>query len=312
MTSRFCGDCGRSLVPLTTPHVERPCGQCGKSTFIADPGPDGVGIRVEKGDKFTIPAGWLKISLDPAKASGQLTRPGVTWFAGQLLVGGVPTQDEQVEEYLERLRTEADKALEASPLLSHLDPDDAASADAAIEILKDKQETVEWWLLLMGSAAAWLLDELHSGADPAVIRTSARMQATHSMVGFSQSLEPHVWAGYQHTSLIYGIASAASRDPADAEKIKALRPVFERQSEEVLHAWVASGVDIAPRLGVRDLEEPLLKALAQFHLSAFERQRTEKRLDQEHRARAWSNRIAGAVAGAAVAGTLVTIITALF
>jgi hypothetical protein len=72
--ARFCGQCGRSLVPLDVPHVERPCGECGRSVYLVERSEEG-GIQVRERDKFTIPGDWLTMSLDPAKQGASSSGP---------------------------------------------------------------------------------------------------------------------------------------------------------------------------------------------------------------------------------------------
>jgi hypothetical protein len=55
-------------------------------------------------------------------------------------------------------------------------------------------------------------------------------------------------------------------------------------------------------------EESLLKALAKYHLSLFERQRAEQELARQHQSRIWTNRIAAAMAGAAATGAIVGVL----
>ncbi|MDP9419441.1 MAG: hypothetical protein M3P53_04730 [Actinomycetota bacterium] len=309
---RFCGQCGRSVVPLAVPHVERPCDECGKPVFLVEPGEGGKGIRVREGDKFTIPAGWLTMSLDPAKTTGRFFRPGVTWFVTQLMAGELPSQPHDVAAYLDKLKSNADAVLGASERLSHLDLESEADAEKAIKLLEQDRDTIEWWAFMVGTFAAVLLDEVQSGAPPGPILQAVRMQAAHSMLVFKQSLEEHVWTGYKHTRLIYDIASASARTPEDAEKIQALRPLFSQLDEDVLHAWVEGDVDIGPRLGVTGVDEPLLKGLAKYHLSVFDRRRRESELEREHSSRVWSNRIAAAGVGAALASAVIAAATAIF
>lgn len=309
---KFCDQCGHSLLPLAVPHVERPCADCGKSVFLVARGEGGKGIQVREGDKFTIPAGWLTMSLDPAKATGMFYRFGVTWFVTQLLAGELPSQPDDVEGYLERLKTNADSILEGSQRLSHLGLEDEKDAEKVIEILKAESDTAEWWAFLMGTFASTLLDELHGGASPTVILHTVRMQAAHSMLVFKQNLEEHVWTGYKHTKLIYNIASASARTPEDAEKIQALRPLFSRLEEDVLHAWVEGDVEIGPRISVSDVDEVLLKGLAKYHLSVFERRRQESALERENSSLVWSNRIAAAGVGAALASVVIGALTGIF
>ncbi len=308
---KFCDHCAASLVPLAVPHVERSCTDCGKSTFIVEPGDGGRGIKIREGDNFTIPAGWLKMSLDPSKATARLFKPGVAWFVTQLLAGELPSEPNDVGAYLQKLKEKADLVLEASPRLSHLDLENEEDADKAIELLESDRNSAEWWALLIGSLASSLLDDLHAGAAPSVVVHSVRMQAAHSMLVFKQNLEEHVWTGYRHTGLIYDIASASARTPNDAEKIQALRPLFSRLEEDVLHAWVEGDVELGTRIGVSDVDEALLKGLAKYHLSVFERRRQESTLAREHASRVWTNRIAAASVGAVLASPVVAALTAI-
>ena len=309
---KFCDQCGLSLSPLKVPHVERPCADCGKSVFVIEPGEGGKGIKIREGDKFTIPAGWLTMSLDPARTTGRFFRPGVTWFVTQLLTGELPSRPEDVDDYLERIKATADATLDASERLAGLDLENESDAEKAVELLEEDRDTVEWWAFLMGTFASALLDDLRQGPSPALILHTVRMQAAHSMLVFKQSLEEHVWTGYKHTRLIYDIASASARTPEDAEKIQTLRPLFSRLEEDVLHAWVEGDVDIAPRIGVSGVDEALLKGLAKYHLSVFERRRQESQLQREHSSKVWSNRIAAAGVGAAVASAIIAVLTAIF
>jgi hypothetical protein len=107
--------------------------------------------------------------------------------------------------------------------------------------------------------------------------------------------------------VIYGIASAGARTSAEAEKIKALQPVFETLGEDVLHAWVESGEDIGPKIGVAGISENILRGLSRYHLNLFERRRQTLQMSEERKTKVWANRIAGAGAGAAIA-TLVILL----
>ena len=46
---RFCQQCGKSLVPLAGPHVQRPCADCGKTVHVAEPGEGGQGSVSKRG-----------------------------------------------------------------------------------------------------------------------------------------------------------------------------------------------------------------------------------------------------------------------
>jgi hypothetical protein len=162
----------------------------------------------------------------------------------------------------------------------------------------------------MGMMVADTRNRLDTGETPAAMLSACRMQAARSMLVFKQQLEEYVWTGYRHTQLIYDIAAAGAKTPQEAELIQALRPTFSQLPEDVLHAWVEANVDIAPRLGVSQVDESLLKALAKYHLSLFERGRQENQLATENRSRTWANRIAGAAVGATIVGIVVAIFAA--
>lgn len=309
---KFCDQCGLSLLPLPVPHVARPCADCGKSVFVAEPGEGGKGIKIRKGDKFTIPAGWLTMSLDPAKSTGRFFRRGLNWVVAHFIAGELPTSSEDVEAYLERLKANGDAILEGSQRLAHLDLEDESDSEKAIDLLQGDKDTVEWWALVMGTLASGLLDDLRQGASPALVPHTVRMQAAHSMLVFKQSLEEHVWTGYKHTRLIYDIASASAHTPEEAEKIQALRPLFSKLEEDALHAWVEGDVDIAARIGVFGVDQAVLKGLAKYHLSVFERRRQEAQLEREHSSRVWGNRIAAAGVGAGLATGIIAAVTGIF
>src|SRR5438874_510270 len=97
---RFCDQCGRSLLPLDIPHVARACAECGKKVYLVEPGEEG-GIQIRPGDEFTIPAGWLTMSLDPAKARGRFFRHGVTWYVTQQLTGALPAAPADLDRFLD-------------------------------------------------------------------------------------------------------------------------------------------------------------------------------------------------------------------
>jgi hypothetical protein len=301
---RFCDQCGRSLIPLDVPHVKRPCGECPNAVYVVERGEDGQGIRIREGDQFSIPAGWLTISLDPSKSRGRLTRHGIGWLASTLLVGDLPSEPKELGALLDRYAEEAEGLLRASDKLAHLDLDTEDGWRETIELLKDDREAAEWWALLMLHSASGVREELPTGEPDAAALSAVRMQAARSMAMFKQQLESYVWTGYRHTRLIYDVAAAGASTPQEAEKIQALRPLFSKLDEDVLHAWVESNADIGPKIGVSQVDEELLKALARFHLDAFERRRRDEQLEIENKARSRDLTIKGFSLGVTAASTV--------
>ena len=296
-------------MPLAIPHVSRPCQACGKTIHLAEPGEGGVGIKVEKGDTFTIPQAWLKLSLDPANSRGSFTRDGVNWFVRHLIFSPLPAAPEKVAEYLKYLDGEADQALLASPRMKDLDINSRDDMNAAFERFKDQEDSIERTAILLAAAAHQALDLLSSDdsreklAQWMIVAVSA-----HTMLIYKQALENHVWAGYEQTRLVYGIAVAGASTPTEAKAIEALRPVFAKLSEEVLAAWVGANVSVKERLGIQGVDEAVVNALARFHLGQFEQRRQKDALAEESRSRKWGTLIAAAAVGATLAGVLVTVL----
>ena len=81
-----CNNCKHliDIDDLSSPYVVRTCQTCKRKINLREPGEKGHGIKVEKGDEFKIPKGWLQISANPLKGKGTLTRLGIEWF-GKLI-----------------------------------------------------------------------------------------------------------------------------------------------------------------------------------------------------------------------------------
>jgi hypothetical protein len=203
---------------------------------MANPGPDGTGIQVEKGDTFTIPAGWLTISLDPSKSRGMFTRSGVNWFVEFLFSSCLPNEPTSVEGFLRGLEEEADRAIVESSQMPGIDPYSEADMKRFFEAFKDQRDTIEWRALFLDAlskrARIVLTDDNCSKEELAVV--IAQAVAAHVMLVYKQALESHIWTGYEQTRLVYDVARAGASTPTEVKAIDALRPAFENLSEAVL------------------------------------------------------------------------------
>lgn len=196
-SSPTCADCGKSLVPLPTMHVERTCTTCNRQTFLAEPGEDGEGIRVEKGDRFHIPAGALRISLDPRQGSGSFTRDGISWFVQHLYMSGLPNDPGTIGEFFSQLTIQTDEVLKKSELLADLDLEDDAQAALAAERIKQRQETVEFWAMMVGAFVSVVQDDLSAGRINEAVQNSLRLASARAMLIYKQGLEEVVWHGHR-------------------------------------------------------------------------------------------------------------------
>lgn len=242
---RFCDQCAASLVPLSVPHVARTCNTCQRTIHLVEPGDDGKGLKIRKGDTFTIPAGSITMSLDPTKSTGRFFRPGLTWFVRRILTGDLPTTAEGLDALTTTWEQVADEILVNSEKLTGYDLDDKQDAEKAIELIKQDQRSIEFWALTVGSLCHDLRDRLASEEERAAALSALRLATFWAMLVFVRDLEDHVWTGYNQNQLIYGIAKAGAQTPAEAAAIAALEPAFKRLGEAVLTAWVEAGVDMS-------------------------------------------------------------------
>ncbi len=250
---RYCSRCGRSLLPLDVPHLSTECADCGKTIHFVRTAPDG--------ERFTIPAGFIQISLDPA-SRGKLFRPGLAFLLKQLFLGNHPKEPTEFSAFVGQLRNDADSLLKGSERRKGLDLDKESDAKVAIEKLKDNQESREWHAMSMG-ALSQVVDEAIATGDSTRAAWSGYMLGT--VRGLTIVAEPlfeqTLWRGYLANQVVYEAAVAASQTRGEAEAIKKLEPLFRKLDESTLHTWIESKLPIGPRIGVKGLPEEIVSAL---------------------------------------------------
>lgn len=299
-TQKFCDQCGRSLIPLNVPHVQRRCQDCGKTVHIAGEG--GQGPRIEKGEAFVIPANFFRLSLDPAKSTCEFSRHGIQWFMKQVYAQGRANTPDDVVAMLEYYTKEADDILEKSDLLKHLNLNNFDDCGKAYELVKEKEELAEWWAMMEHVASGIAREALTENDTPRAVWAMTTLHFFRNMHIFKTFLEETVWRGYLANQVVYNVASAAAHTPVEVEAIKKLEPLFTTLDEKMIHAWVNDGQPIGPRIGVTALPEATLKALAEWHLSLFGRKREEDRWNREHEVKLRQTRYQGIGIGVAIAG----------
>jgi len=277
---KFCSSCGVSLQPLPYIHVERACKDCGKSIFVSEPGEDGKGIKINKGDKLTFPAGSINLSLKP-KAGSHLFKPGVNWLVKRFILDGAPNSYAELGKLFDRYDEIAEQKLAKSEKLSGLSLNSESDSETIYEILKKDQSTWEWWAYLTGVYSSIGREAVQNKELEKAAYACFMAGKSHSMFVFVEELEELVWKGYLAEKVVYNAASAAMGSPAEVEAIEKLHPIFEKLSDAVLYAWVNSEEAIGPKIGFNELSESVIKALAQFHMASRERKREEERSNRE-------------------------------
>lgn len=301
---RYCAQCGRSLIPLDVPHLSAECADCGKTVHFVRTVPDGTGIQVEKGERFTIPAGFIQLSLDPA-SRGKLFRPGLSFLLKQFFIGNYPKEPKDIVPFAKNLDDEADAILKSSERLKGLDLDKEVDAKAAIEKLKEDQESRDWHAMTMGAFSQSVTEAIEKKDALSAAWSGYMLGIVRGLTIVTEPLfEQTLWRGYLANQVVYEAAAAASQTPGEAEAIKKLEPLFRKLDEATLHTWVESKLPIGPRIGVKGLPEEILSALAKWHLASFQREREQAIRNASERRANWELRLKWMTFGLAVAGAI--------
>ena len=301
----YCPHSGRSLVPLDVPHLSEECPDCGKMVYFVRPGPDGAGIQAKDGERLTIPAGFLKLSLDPSSGS-KLTRAGIPFLVKHFFLGNHPSQPDDMPSAVKMLEEEADAILMGSEKLKGINFEDEKGQELLLDRLKKDQNSKEWHAMTMGALSKSLNDAIEKGE---VLDAAWSGYMLGTVRGLTIVTEPQfeqtLWRGYLANQVVYEAAAASLHTPGEAEAIKKLEPLFRKLDEATLNAWVESKLPIGPRIGVNGLPEEILVSLAKWHLASAQREREQESRNTAERRAAWELRLKWLSFGLTLAGAIV-------
>jgi len=270
--------------------------------------PDGTGIQVQKGERFTIPAGFIQISLDPA-SRGKLFRPGLSFLLKQFFVGNRPKEPSDFIAFTKVLNDDADIILKGSERLKGFDLENEDDAKAAIEKLKEDQESRDWHAMTMGALSQAVTEGIAKNDSLSAAWSGYMLGTVRGLTIVTEPLfEQTLWRGYLANQVVYEAAAAASQTPGEAEAIKRLEPLFRKLDEATLHTWVESKLPIGPRIGVKGLPEEILAALAKWHLASFQREREQGIRNASERRANWELRLKWLTFGLALAGAIFSVL----
>lgn len=190
-----CARCENIIERSNIPHVVRTCESCGRVLRMRELGAHGKGIKIRRGDKFVIPAGWLKLSLNPLKSSGHLSKYGLQWFAKQIHLDDLPKKKEEIPDEIESLEKRCDEILKSSKLLEGLDIENPEHAERIIELLNGHQESLEWWAYISGTFLSVVRDAIEKNDIHQAIWAMGCAERCRSMMVFKEHLEEVIWMG---------------------------------------------------------------------------------------------------------------------
>ncbi len=308
---RFCPQCAKSLVPLAVPHLSSKCDSCGRmSYYLRQPGESG--IRVDQGERLTIPDGYIKLSLIPG-ARGKLFRPGLSLLIHQLFLTPRPESADAIASFAADLSVNADEILGKSPLLKGLNIHSKDDEAAITKTIKDHPRSREMYASAMGAFSHEVGEAVEEGSASRAAWAGYLLGTYRALTIVAEPVfEQTLWRGYLANDVVYEAAAAASRTPAESEAIRKVAPLFQKLDELTLHAWVDSKLPIGPRIGVKGLPEEILSALARWHLTAFQRSREDQLRAASERRAVLELRLKWLTAGIVIASTIFTGLRLLF
>lgn len=202
-----CSKCEQwlEITEFSSPYVIRTCPACGRQVKLRQAGEGGRGIKVEKGDQFVFPDGWLKISANPLKGGATFSRYGLEWFAKLVFLADLPGKRDQFEEEIEATDRYATDVIKRSPLLKGLDIEKLEDASAIYRILNDNQSTAEWWAYLLGSFNSIAESSIRDQDAKSAAWAIACAERCRAMVVFKENFEDVVFMGHSAKRVVDAI-----------------------------------------------------------------------------------------------------------
>ncbi len=180
---------------LTFPYVLRKCPKCGREMKIRETGKDGIGLHIRKGDRFTIPQGYIRLSANPLKSNMIFTKNGFNWFAERVFVRDMQLMINDVESELKKNDERYRSILKKSELIKGLDIDNEDHYEEIFKKLEKNKISVEWWASLMGVFNSIAVKALKKKDAKKAAWATGCAERCSSMVAFKENYEEVVWMG---------------------------------------------------------------------------------------------------------------------
>lgn len=226
------------------PHVKRQCPHCGREMCIVEPGEHGKGINIRPGDKFVIPAGWIKLSMDPLATSAVLTRPGLDMMAANFFLEGLLQTGQSYEGVAAEVEHQMDQIVNESPHVKPLDVNNPEHTEQIAKALQERKETAEFWAFLAGMffAQARLARSKNDAMEASWAVACA--ERCRMMVVYKQQLESAVWMGHSAKRLV------AVLDVWNAHQTNTNEEFWQQTFNE--HSYVLSQVFAVPVVFIQE------------------------------------------------------------
>lgn len=239
-----CKECEHVTERTDIPHVIRICSGCGRELHIFEPGARGRGLRVRAGDRVVIPAGWIKLSLNPLQSTGQFTRYGIDAFAENLFLGGIVGERDKFEEALKEMEHCTDSIMNSFTPLQGLDINNPDHSERILEIMAEHRSTREFWAYWVGNFLSMAREAWDRGDHVGAAWAIACAERCRSMMIFKEALEEVVWMGHSAKRIIDILKTW------DAHKTDSAEDFWQQTFNE--NAYVLSQVFAVPMVFIQD------------------------------------------------------------
>jgi hypothetical protein len=197
-----CDLCRNIIDRENVPHVIRVCEGCGREMHVVESGEDGMGIRIRAGDRFVIPAGWLKISANPLQGTCRLTVEGLQWFANLIFLDRLPRKCEEITSTLADNERVTAQVLSESEIFKGLDWHNDEHTKQILEKLEEHKGSVEWYACLFRMFNDIAQKAIAEGDAVKAAWAATCSERFRSMLVFKQALEEVVWMGHSAKRLV--------------------------------------------------------------------------------------------------------------
>jgi hypothetical protein len=201
MSCKLC----KNLVEIAdsnSPYFVKTCASCGRKINFRKNADTKLKLTIEDGEQFVIPSEWLKISANPLKGNGYLTKYGIGWFAELIFIEDLKHTADEIDFIIENNDLYCDDYLKKSQLLNDIDINNPENSENIFEILEKNKASAEWWIFLFGiynSIVSKAIEENNARKVAWAMRCAERCRA---MFVFKENLEEVVWMGHSARRIV--------------------------------------------------------------------------------------------------------------